>query len=278
MQAESPVDTISSTDDCQKMFRSATALRIAGPTPSLAVHSSQGLFVATHQGKADAIQEWFKEQSTDQKDEPLHPFTGDHRPIQSPIIEADNKALRALNNGRAAEPDGINVKLLKYASDVISKPITRIINSVFETNQSKLWDRVYSSHFPNQKNPPVPPSNPRPIVLLNSIQKILTNVTLCRIQKKTDKFTGDCQSGFERGRSCADIVWAQRMLVSVVMSKHWDFHKKGIDMSRAFDTIKRSKILDVLHQAGCNNDELRLVRLLSWVIFQDSVLKTGLLV
>ncbi|XP_078576824.1 uncharacterized protein LOC144862312 [Branchiostoma floridae x Branchiostoma japonicum] len=36
----------------------------------------------------------------------------------------------------------------------------------------------------------------------------------------------------------------------------------GIDMSRAFDTIKRSKILEVLKQAGCNDDELRLVRLL----------------
>ncbi|KAI8479584.1 hypothetical protein Bbelb_426750 [Branchiostoma belcheri] len=46
------------------------------------------------------------------------------------------------------------------------------------------------------------------------------------------------------------------------MSKHWDFYKMGIDMSRAFDTIKRSKVLDVLDQAGCNEDELRLVRLL----------------
>ncbi|XP_066294593.1 uncharacterized protein [Branchiostoma lanceolatum] len=46
------------------------------------------------------------------------------------------------------------------------------------------------------------------------------------------------------------------------MSKHWDFHKMGIDMSRAFDTIKRPKILEVLNQAGCNEDELRLVRLL----------------
>ena len=52
------------------------------------------------------------------------------------------------------------------------------------------------------------------------------------------------------------------MLVSVVMSKHWDFHKMGIDMSQAFDTIKWAKILYVLHQADCNYDELRLVRLL----------------
>jgi hypothetical protein len=52
------------------------------------------------------------------------------------------------------------------------------------------------------------------------------------------------------------------MLLSVVMSKHWDFYKMGIDMSQAFETIKRAKILDVLHQAGCNEDKLRLVRLL----------------
>ena len=36
----------------------------------------------------------------------------------------------------------------------------------------------------------------------------------------------------------------------------------GIDMSLAFDTIKRAKILDVLHQADYNDDELHLVRLL----------------
>ena len=36
----------------------------------------------------------------------------------------------------------------------------------------------------------------------------------------------------------------------------------GIDMSRAFDTIKWAKIFDVFHQVDCNNDELHLVRLL----------------
>jgi len=52
------------------------------------------------------------------------------------------------------------------------------------------------------------------------------------------------------------------MLISVVMTRKWDFHKMGIDMSRAFDTIKRKHILDVLLQAGRNDGELRLVRAL----------------
>ena len=36
----------------------------------------------------------------------------------------------------------------------------------------------------------------------------------------------------------------------------------GIDMSRAFDTIKRAKILEILNTAGCNEDELRLTQAL----------------
>ena len=36
----------------------------------------------------------------------------------------------------------------------------------------------------------------------------------------------------------------------------------GIDMSSAFDTIRRTSILELLVKCGCNDDEIRLVRLL----------------
>ena len=52
------------------------------------------------------------------------------------------------------------------------------------------------------------------------------------------------------------------MLVAVVMRKHFEFHKMGIDMSSAFDTIKRSTILNLLADAGCTDDDIRLVRFL----------------
>ena len=52
------------------------------------------------------------------------------------------------------------------------------------------------------------------------------------------------------------------MLISVVLRKHHEFHKMGIDMSSAFDTIKRSTILKLLDDAGCSEDDIRLVRLL----------------
>ena len=70
------------------------------------------------------------------------------------------------------------------------------------------------------------------------------------------------QSAYKRGRSCSDIVWAQRMLVSVVTRKKWTFSKMGIDMSRAFDTVKRDTIINILQDAGCSEDDIRLVQYL----------------
>ena len=70
------------------------------------------------------------------------------------------------------------------------------------------------------------------------------------------------QCGYKHGRSCSDIVWAQRMMLSVVLRKEWVFSKMGIDMSRAFDTVKRSTIIDLLHDAGCSTDDIKLVQYL----------------
>jgi len=51
-------------------------------------------------------------------------------------------------------------------------------------------------------------------------------------------------------------------MIAVVMEKHWSFHRMGIDMSAAFDTIKRSTVLNLLADAGCSEDDTRLVRFL----------------
>ena len=52
------------------------------------------------------------------------------------------------------------------------------------------------------------------------------------------------------------------MLVSVVMRKELTFNNMGIDMSRAFDTVKRDTIMRVLEDAECSKDDMRLVQYL----------------
>jgi hypothetical protein len=113
---------------------------------------------------------------------------------------------------------------------------------------------------PNKPKGPL--KNIRPLTLSNAARKILSLLTLRRIQNQVDYYTGPWQAAYKRGRSCGDLVWCQRMLTAVVMEKNWSFNKMGIDMSAAFDTIKRSTIINLLKDAGCSEDDVRLVRFL----------------
>lgn len=261
-RADQLANEIASTDDSRRMFRAVQAIKSTKHSPPLTVHTPDGKCIGTDHGKAEAIRKWFELQFSDPNDEPLTPFSGSPRPLNQPVTATEvDKALQSLHNGRASGPDSINSELLKYAASVVSSPIANIINSMFEQHISlDSLGKGTLIALPKPNKPPGPPSNLRPIVLLNCIRKVISLISLHRIQRKVDFFTGVTQGGFKRGRSCADIVWAQRMLISVVQYRHWQFHKMGIDMSRAFDTIKRRKILEVLELAGCNEDELRLIQ------------------
>ena len=46
------------------------------------------------------------------------------------------------------------------------------------------------------------------------------------------------------------------------MGKKWKFHKMSADLSRAFDTIQRSVLLNLMKDAGCSEDDIKLVKML----------------
>ena len=56
-------------------------------------------------------------------------------------------------------------------------------------------------------------------------------------------YTGPWQAAYKRGRSCADLVWSQRLLSSVVAKHEFEYSKVNIDMTAAFNTIKRPTII-----------------------------------
>ena len=207
----------------------------------------------------------YLEQQIIRDEAPLEPFAGPPRPLVKPFTSEEiGSAARSLKNGRANGPDGILNELLKYSTGLVHRRFADIINRSFETN-SYLDPIGQANITPLQKpNKPIGPvKNLRPLTLSNAVRKILSMATLKRIENKFNAFTGPWQCAYKQGRSCADIVWCQRVnMLSVVQRKRWEYHRMGIDMSSAFDTIRRSTILDLLVECGCDDDEVRLVRLL----------------
>ena len=267
--AEKLAEQITSTDESRRMFEAVRELKTCKQSNSkqgVSVYSEDSKsFISSDTAKADALKTWFEGLFTNQHSEPpLEPFEGPPRPLNTPISPAEVAAAsKSLKNNRATGPDGVQNELLKFGGDTFYETYSNIINDCFETNTHlKAVGEAVIAPLQKPNKPKGPLKNIRPLTLSNATRKILSLVTLHRIQCQVDYYTGPWQAAYKQGRSCSDIVWCQRMLTAVVMNKHFQFHKMGIDMSSAFDTIKRSTILNLLADAGCSEDEIRLVRFL----------------
>ena len=102
-------------------------------------------------------------------------------------------------------------------------------------------------------------SSLRPIVLLNTLRNTLSLIVLSRIADEVDEFLYPGQSGFRRGRSTTYVLFVYRCLAAKTQRFQKSFRVLGIDMSRAFDTIRRDKLLTVL-ETFVNDSQLRLIR------------------
>ena len=103
--------------------------------------------------------------------------------------------------------------------------------------------------------------NTRAITLLNVSRKILSIVILERIYPDVEKYLSAGQCGFRRHRSAAEITWTYSWLESIAEKYKHIIHIMGIDMSKAFDTINRKTMLNVLKPI-IKDSEHRLIRVL----------------
>ena len=172
-----------------------------------------------------------------------------------------------MTNQRAAGPDGLHAELLKYGAEYLSPLIANIINTAIETNRDASQVIGVGTLVPLVKpgKPRGPVTSLRPIILLNTIRKALPLVVLKRITPAVETHLGPAQSGFQRGRSTADVVWTQRWMSAKALGHKWKYHMLSIDMSRAFDTIDRRRLLTVMGNI-VGPDEMRIL----WLLLLDT--------
>ena len=101
----------------------------------------------------------------------------------------------------------------------------------------------------------------RPITLLDIIRKILSKIEINRTEDAMNKYLSNSQCAYRKNRSTTEIIWAYRWILAKVQEINIEIFVIGIDMSSAFDTIYRDKIIDIA-QEFMNNDELRILRVL----------------
>ena len=101
----------------------------------------------------------------------------------------------------------------------------------------------------------------------------MSSITLNRINLKIDSYLSQSKAAYRKGRSTTDIVWAHIFVVAKTEKyQELEIYITGIDMSAAFDSIHRHKVIEEL-EGILDKDELRMAQLL--LSNTTIIIKTG---
>ena len=242
-----------------QMFGAVKSLKKRDVKRSISVTYWYGAFIAQDKEKASVVAEHLHQQFTSvnisaiQSPPPLELNT----PISEPEVI---KALQRLNNRKACGEDNIPSELLKNGGKVVASFIATFLNTpiVQGLDLSDIIGRGILVPLAKPNKPLGPLSSLRPVVLLNSVRKVFSLIVLRRISKDVSEYLGHISSGFRAGRSTSDVVFAQRWISAKVQRFPCKYYALGLDMSKAFDTVNREKILNIM-SSFVGQDEVHMI-------------------
>ena len=102
-------------------------------------------------------------------------------------------------------------------------------------------------------------NNYRGISLLSVTGKAFARVILKRLQRLAERILPESQCGFRAGRSTTDMIFTLRQLQEKCREQDKPLHVAFIDLTKAFDTVSRPALYQVLEGIGCPPTLLKLI-------------------
>ena len=163
-----------------------------------------------------------------------------------------------LPNKKSSGYDKVDNILLKYIRNAVAAPLSMIFNEslsqgIFPTCM-KLVEVVplYKGKDRNEK------SNYRLISLLLTISKVLEKIMYKRVYRflnNTNQFYYS-QYGFRTGHSCNQAICELIGEIAKNTEKNWTMVCVFLDLSKAFDTLEHSTVIQKLEHYGIKGNAL----------------------
>ncbi len=184
--------------------------------------------------------------------------------LDSPITEEEiMRAVEHLKTSKAPGTDGILAEMIKTSLPQILPFLVALFNRIFDIGEyPTAWTGaiIIPIHKSGNKNDP---DNYRGVSLLSILGKVFAHILNKRLswwQEENNKIAEE-QSGFRTGYSTMDNVFVLYAIVQRYLTK-----KSGkvyvcfVDFKKAFDTINRSMLWNVLRKAGVGGKMLKILQ------------------
>ena len=85
---------------------------------------------------------------------------------------------------------------------------------------------------------------------MDVVGKVLGRIVQGRLQVIAEKILPESQSGFRKGRGCADMIFVARQLVEKVREHGKPLSALFVDLRKAYDSVPRQALWKVLEKYG----------------------------
>ena len=236
-----------SKDDSRRMYIAMKKLQITEPKKNIIVQGPNGK-VTDGKEQADIVRNHFEKMFfSEEEEEPNIPPARMDPPFTAEEIR---KAVTSLKNNKSPGIDNIQSELLKAGPIEISEGIADLLNDISETGKyPKELDEGILIPLPKPGKPQGPPENLRPVILLSVLRKILAICMIRRTAAKINQKIPVTQAAYKTGRSTTEHVFTFKCLAEkAIISKDYTLFLLMLDMSKAFDTVRRKTLIDDLEE------------------------------
>ena len=162
--------------------------------------------------------------------------------------EEYGKAKEAIKEGKSCGADEIRPEVLKRCDldDIVLEFCNR---ALLEGEKPKQWSVLNIIPIPKSGDLSLG-SNYRGISLSSLVAKTYNRMILNRIRPQLDEHLRKNQNGFRTGRTTTSQILALRRIIEGVKDKNLEATLVFIDFKKAFDTVHRGKMLQILKAYG----------------------------
>ena len=178
------------------------------------------------------------------------------------LIEVE-KAVSAMKNNKAAGPDNIPAEVFKCGGTLLLSQLHQLIVKIWENEviPDDFKDGIITTIY-KKKGDRSECGNYRGITLLSIAGKILMKVLNTRIGPLAEGILPETQCGFRPSRGTTDMIFAARQLQEKCQEQRQPLYMGFIDLTKAFDSVKRDLLWDILARFGCPEKFITILRLL----------------